>query len=1020
MTSYMNDIYSTFASETLLCAGFLMALAGVVFWATRQLRGEWHRVDSAKLELKESHDFLQGSLDALTSHIAILDERGTIICVNKAWKDFGENNYLRDCNYGVGRNYLDICEACSGDGANDAKIVASGIRSILRGERQVWSAEYPCHGPEEQRWFVVHITRFEIGQAIRLVMAHEDVTNIQRVFQALRESQATTQAIICNALDAHILMDQEGIIAGWNSKAEEIFGWTHTEALGRRLSETIVPCAYREAHERGRARFNVDGSGLLVGRRIEVEGCHKDGRPIPLELSITAIKKPVGFIFSAFVRDVTERVEQQRLQAVEFKVAELLLHAESLDSMIPSLINIICDSLGWKLGVFWRVDEESQVLRCAVIEKDPRDDFESFIAQSRQTSLPLGTDLPGRAWRSGDVEWIADVKEDCKFTRLTSLATCGLHASLAFPVQAEQKTRGVFEFFSTDIRHPTQKLMDVLKGLARQMELFVARTEAQRGLAQSKARLSGILQIAQDAIVSMDESHKIILFNRGAEDVFGYTADEILGQPMAVLIPRGFWEEGNRKVYQPHSTPGTCERIGKWNDTIGLRKSGEEFPAEASFAKVTVAGGTIYTTILRDISGRKHQERILQHAKSLAEEAVEEKTALLSKVEAFFIRLTAEGVVCEWTGQAETLLGIPRTQALGRWLHNLSIGWDGAIVQEAVQQVRTTVETVRLEKVKLTKDDKRPRFIKLVISHYLKDGDLDVVLVGEDITDRLMLEHELFQAQKLESIGHLAAGIAHEINTPTQFVGDNVRFLSESFVDIKRMFDAYGKLLVAVKQGSCSGDLIQACEAANEAADLQYLIEEIPVAIAQSAEGIHRVAKIVRAMKEFAYPGTEEKTLVDLNDAIDSTVTVARNEWKYVADMKTQFDPALPAVPCLVGEFNQVVLNMIVNASHAIADRVKDSGEKGKITISTGQAGGFIEIRITDTGTGIPESIRDKIFDPFFTTKEVGKGTGQGLAIARSVIVDKHGGTITVDSEVGRGTTFLIRLPLNAVQLAAS
>ena len=210
-------------------------------------------------------------------------------------------------------------------------------------------------------------------------------------------------------------------------------------------------------------------------------------------------------------------------------------------------------------------------------------------------------------------------------------------------------------------------------------------------------------------------------------------------------------------------------------------------------------------------------------------------------------------------------------------------------------------------------------------------------------------------------------------------------------------------LLAAVQAGACSPALIDACVAANEQADFTYLLSEIPQAIFQSLDGIARVGSIVQAMKEFAHPGMHEKTAVNLNDAIMSTITVGSNEWKYVAEMQTRLDQSLPPVPCLVGEFNQVMLNIIVNAAHAIANVVKRSGAKGIITVSRERVGESAEIRIADTGGGIPESIRSKIFDPFLTTKEVGKGTGQGSAIARSVVVDKHGGTITVDSEPGLG-----------------
>jgi signal transduction histidine kinase len=207
--------------------------------------------------------------------------------------------------------------------------------------------------------------------------------------------------------------------------------------------------------------------------------------------------------------------------------------------------------------------------------------------------------------------------------------------------------------------------------------------------------------------------------------------------------------------------------------------------------------------------------------------------------------------------------------------------------------------------------------------------------------------------------------------------------------------------------------MIAGVEETERRTDIAYLMEEVPKALTQSIEGIERISRIVRAMKEFAHPDAGEKVAVDLHKAIESTVTVSRNEWKYVADLTTDFDPALPLVPCRPGEINQVILKLIINAAHAVGDAVRGRGAKGTITVRTRLAGEWAEIWIADTGVGIPEDIQDKIFDPFFTTKEVGKGTGQGLAIARSVIVERHGGTLTFDTDVGKGTTFIIRLPLS-------
>lgn len=276
-------------------------------------------------------------------------------------------------------------------------------------------------------------------------------------------------------------------------------------------------------------------------------------------------------------------------------------------------------------------------------------------------------------------------------------------------------------------------------------------------------------------------------------------------------------------------------------------------------------------------------------------------------------------------------------------------------------------------------------------------------------------QDELAQARKLEAIGQLAAGIAHEINTPMQYVGDNTSFLLDCFEDLGPILKMGNDLAELVNNGGECAELAKEFILATEEVDVEYLSEEIPRAINQTLDGITRVRKIVQSMKEFSHPGVEKLTPIDLNHAIENTITVATHEWKYVATVETHFGTELQQVPCLPGEFNQVILNMIVNAAHAIANFLGDDhSEKGKITISTSQKDEFAEIRISDTGTGIPEHSCDRVFDPFFTTKDVGKGTGQGLSIAYNIIVNKHSGSIDFETELGKGTTFIIWLPLQS------
>lgn len=281
-----------------------------------------------------------------------------------------------------------------------------------------------------------------------------------------------------------------------------------------------------------------------------------------------------------------------------------------------------------------------------------------------------------------------------------------------------------------------------------------------------------------------------------------------------------------------------------------------------------------------------------------------------------------------------------------------------------------------------------------------------------DISEQKRIEGELGHSRKLEAVGQLASGIAHEINTPTQYVGDGVHFLKDAFEGYRRLLDHYERAVGALEPTKRLEELSDETRAIAEDIDLAYLDANVPDCFDRCIDGVLRIATIVRAMKEFAHPDQQERSAADLNQALQSTLTIARNEYKYVADVSTDFG-VLPPVICYVSALNQVFLNLVVNAAHAIGDVVGRSGSKGQICVRTMLEGSMVRIDIEDTGAGIPEAIRHRIFDPFFTTKEVGKGSGQGLAIAHSIVVVKHHGMLTFESELGRGTTFTIRLPID-------
>jgi len=276
---------------------------------------------------------------------------------------------------------------------------------------------------------------------------------------------------------------------------------------------------------------------------------------------------------------------------------------------------------------------------------------------------------------------------------------------------------------------------------------------------------------------------------------------------------------------------------------------------------------------------------------------------------------------------------------------------------------------------------------------------------------------ECVNAQKLEELGRIAGGVAHEINTPTQYVNDNVHFLRDAFEALGDLVRAGERVVECSKQGDSVETAINDLASQTEQSGLRELELEVPAALEQTLEGLSRINKIAGALRVFLHPATDEETAADLNRAIENAVAVCRNEWRYVARVELDFDEGMPSVVCWIHEFSQVIMNLVINAAHSIADKIAGRpGEMGLITITTRTHGDYAEIKVRDDGAGIPSDLLHAIFAPFFTTKEKGRGTGQGLALAWSVIVDKHGGSIKADSELGEGAVFTIRMPFRGIR----
>jgi two-component system, NtrC family, sensor kinase len=525
-------------------------------------------------------------------------------------------------------------------------------------------------------------------------------------------------------------------------------------------------------------------------------------------------------------------------------------------------------------------------------------------------------------------------------------------------------------------------------------------TRVQTALKESEKRLKAILENAPVGIKIVDaEDRKIVDINRAGEKMIGLSRKEIIGRPCSEFAcPES-------KDFCPVMDAG--KKIKNLETTIS-KPDGQRIDVSKTSVPLVLEGRKYLIDIFVNIS--RHKRAVAEMRKTHRE-----KEQLIKSIPSILIGVTSEGLVSHFNPVSERVFGINASEILYRPFSHCGIRWDWVKVEQAISDCLNRRTSVSGEKLRFTGKDGTEGFLGLTFTPVASDGEngAGFLLIGADITNRIMLELQLDQARKLEAIGQLAAGIAHEINTPTQYVGDNIRFFQDAFNDMKPIIEHYKALSHKLPEEGISTAAIAEMKENIATGDLDYLLEEIPQALEQTLEGVGRVSTIVRSMKEFSHPGAKEKTGVDINRAIENTTIVSRNEWKYVARLETDLDPSLPHVSCFPAEVNQVILNMITNAAHAIGDVVESrEGEKGKIGISTRTHGDFVEIRISDTGPGIPEEIQTRIFDPFFTTKEVGKGTGQGLTISHSIIVDKHGGTLSFETKKGEGTSFYIHLPI--------
>lgn len=539
--------------------------------------------------------------------------------------------------------------------------------------------------------------------------------------------------------------------------------------------------------------------------------------------------------------------------------------------------------------------------------------------------------------------------------------------------------------------HPYGYIKKPFRGsdLVMVIEIAVERHRLYRRNRLNEQKYRFIFESIQDVYFEVSMAGIIIEVSPSVINIFGSSREELIGRNIMEYLV----DENDGAAFLDI---GKHEKRGKLSGVGLVKKDTSIALCDISIAVVYNRSGMPVKMVgsISDVTSRIMNEDILQNAHREIED-------ILLSMNTIIIGVSLQDKVTHWNREAELALKIKAAEAIGSQVTMLRINWDWGRIYEGIARAMLNDCSINLQEVRYATvpGAERSSFLNIKITPIrdFSGGVKGFILSGDDITENRAMRIRSNQSQKLESIGQLASGIAHEINTPTQYINDNTLFLKKAFTKIVPYID--------IPDNADDKD----------ARDIRFYLEEIPKAIDQSIEGIGKISAIVGSVKQFSHPGTQKKIPYDVLKIVNDVVTITRNEWKYVSDVNVSASDNIPLLSCHPNVISQVLVNMIVNSAQSIAEKFGTVADKqGKIGISVSSSPDYIEIKVTDNGKGIPENIKDRIFDPFFTTKDVGKGTGQGLAIAYSAITTMHGGTIMVDSVVNDGTVFTIRLPFGA------
>jgi PAS domain S-box-containing protein len=813
----------------------------------------------------------------------------------------------------------------------------------------------------------------------------------------LAESEKSYRRLMETMSEGLATIDEKGRFTYVNDRLCEMLQFSKSDLIGRQTSDFL------ENFDLEYWEQQVKLLGEKKHKRYDIVWRRKDGQTIDAIVSPRGIYDENGRYKGAVgvVTDITERRAMENALKREVEINAALAEASAklvskatLEDISTLVLEQAIHLTGSKYGFVGLMDPQTRHMLISSMTTD-------IWGQCEVEGATASFDHFSGLWG-----WVLDHRQpvftnnpnDDDRSSGTPVGHVPVHSFLAAPALIGEELYGIVALANSENDYIQQDLA-AIEPLAALYALAIQRNRQEDETFRDKQRLRLILDSIGVAVMIVDtETHVIMDLNPAAEKLIGAARDEIVLQECWDFVC-----PGKRDCCPINDLKRILE-----NEEIDLIKAdGSRIPILKTVVPITISGRSSLLETFTDVSDLKRAESVIQ-------EQVKFLQTLIDTIPNPIFYKDRDGVYLGCNKAFEEFRGLEKEQVIGKTVYDIMPTHQADVITAIDTSLfENPGERVMEDTMQHSDGTQRQVIRQIAVFTGADDNPAGLVGIFTDITERKLMEDRLAKAARLESIGQLATGIAHEVNTPTQYIHGNLEFLQSAFLYLKSATDRLTQIYQQLENDNPVDSIIREAAMEMEQSGVEFLAEEIPEAIRGCLDGVDRITEIVNSMRYFAHPGHKEKSLIDVNQVIENSLKVSKNEWKYCARVKMDHPPDLPQIPALATEFNQAILNIIVNAAQAIKEYIGDNPERrGRIGTTTRKRGNHVEIRISDTGRGIPKEVRGRIFDPFFTTKDVGKGTGQGLAIAHSVIVEKHGGTIDFETKMDKGTTFIIRVPI--------